>query len=48
MESWQLAIVLKPFGLILLFVPGAFFSRWLRAHMPDGRLKRFLFISWKI
>lgn len=48
MEGWQLAIVLKPFGLILMFLPGAFLARWLRTRLPDGPVKRFLFISWKV
>lgn len=49
MEGWQLAIVLKPFGLIVLFG-----FVWLVAHkiikprLPEGRLKRFLFFSWKV
>ena len=47
-EGWQLAIVLKPFGLLLMFLPGAVIAWWLRRALPDGALKRFLFISWKV
>lgn len=46
--SWQLAIVLKPFILLLLFSPGAVASHAIRRHMPQGRFKDILLISWRV
>lgn len=44
MEGWQLAIVLKPFGLLALFaclvIP---VELGLKRLWPDGRLKSVLF-----
>jgi hypothetical protein len=48
MEGWQLAIVLKPLGLIVLFGFTWYLSRWIKQYLPEGRLKRFLFFSWKV
>lgn len=48
MEGWQWALLLKPFGLLIMFLPGAYFAWWLRKRLPDGRLKRILFYSWKV
>ena len=48
MEGWQLAIVLKPFGLLILFGFVALLVYPLRKYLPEGRLKRFLFFSWKV
>ena len=43
MENWMWALALKPFLLLLLFVPILMFCRWLYRKMPDGKLKRLLF-----
>ncbi len=48
MTSMLLAIVLKPFVLLLLLVPAALATWWIRKQMPDCALKRFLLISWKV
>ena len=47
-EGWQLAIMLKPIGLLILFAPGAMLVWWLRRFAPESSLKRFLLISWKV
>jgi hypothetical protein len=48
MEPWHWAIILKPFGLLVLFTFVALLVYPLRKHLPEGRLKRFLFFSWKV
>lgn len=48
MEPWHWAIVLKPFGLIVLFGFTWCCARLVRKHLPDGRIKRFLLISWRV
>jgi len=47
MEGWQLAIVLKPFGLLVLF---SFTHCCMRlvCKLPDSNLKRFLLIRWRV
>jgi hypothetical protein len=42
------AIVLKPLGLIVLFAFTWYCSRLIKPYIPEGRLKRFLFFSWKV
>jgi hypothetical protein len=41
------AVVLKPFGLIVLFGFVALLVYPLR-KLPDSKIKRFLFIRWKV
>jgi hypothetical protein len=48
MTGWQLALIFKPFGLLLMFAPGAVIVYLLRKRLPSGRLKRFLLFSWKV
>lgn len=48
MEPIHLAIILKPFILVLYFIPGAILVWWLRKKLPEGKLKRFLLFSWKV
>ncbi len=48
MEPWMWAVVLKPFALIVLFTFTWSCARLVRMYLPDGRLKRFLLISWKV
>ena len=47
-EGWQLALMLKPFGLLLMFAPGAVIVYLLRNRVTDCALKRFLLISWRV
>lgn len=47
MEGWMWAIILKPFGLLILFVVVALLAYPFR-KLPDSKLKRFLFISWRV
>ena len=48
MEGWQWALVLKPFGLLLMFLPGAVLVWWLKRHLPEGKLRRILLFSWRV
>lgn len=48
MHGWQLAIVLKPLLLLLMFSPGALAVTWMRRYMPQSRLKNILLISWRV
>jgi hypothetical protein len=48
MEPWHWAIILKPLGLIVLFGFTWIVSRSIKPYIPEGRLKRFLFFSWKV
>jgi hypothetical protein len=49
MEGWQWAIVLKPFGLLILFGFTFIVARKIiEPLIPEGKLKRFLFFSWKV
>jgi hypothetical protein len=47
--TWLLAIVLKPFALLVLFVIIILpIERFASKHLPDGRLKQILFFSWEV
>jgi hypothetical protein len=48
MEPWMWAIVLKPFALIVLFGFTLAVTRAIKPYIPEGRLKRFLYFSWKV
>lgn len=49
MEPWQLAMLFKPLGLLILFVGILLPLKWLfHKIIPEGRLKRLLFFSWKV
>ena len=48
MSGWEFAIMLKPFGLLLMFIPGAVIAYLLRKHLRYGLLKRILFFSWRV
>jgi hypothetical protein len=48
MEGWHWAIILKPLGLLLLFFFVHSIAMLIHKFLPDGKLKRFLFISWKV
>mgnify|MGYP001592826120 FL=1 len=47
MEGWQWALVLKPFGLLLMFAPGAVLVWYLKRNLRAGWLRRILLFSWK-
>lgn len=42
MTSWQVALIVKPFILILYLLPGAIVAHLVRKKMKDGKLKRLL------
>lgn len=43
-----LALVLKPFIALVLFGLIALpLSLFIKRHLPEGRLKRILFFSWR-
>lgn len=42
MPDW-LAIVLRPFGLLVLLLTAALLSRSIERYIPDGRVKRLLY-----
>lgn len=48
MEGWQWALVLKPFGVFLLCVPGAMIVWWMKRNMPQGLARRILLFSWRV
>ena len=48
MEPWHLAVLLKPIGLLFMLAPGAVLVWYLRKHLPESKLKRFMLISWKV
>lgn len=41
------AIVLKPLGLVVFFACVVYVSRIIGRFIPEGRLKRILFFSWR-
>lgn len=48
MEGWQWALVLKPFGLLLMFTPGAVLVWYLKRNFPHGIIRRILLFSWRV
>lgn len=42
MPSWLVAVILQPFGALLLFFIAAVLCRWINRHLPEGRIKRIL------
>jgi len=49
MSSWQLAVVLKPLGMLLIMVAIVLPIKWIFWKLiPEGRIKRILFFSWKV
>ena len=47
-EGWHIALLIKPFALVVLFGGTFLVARFMRKNLPDGRLKRFLLFSWKV
>jgi hypothetical protein len=48
MEGWMWAVLLKPLGLLALLTLVALIAWPFRKFLPEGKIKRFLFISWKV
>ncbi len=46
--GWIIAIIIKPLGLILFLGFACWLSRMFSKLMPEGRLKRILFFSWRV
>ena len=46
--TWLIAIVLKPFIAVVILCGVRLLALWIRDLLPDGRLKRFLFFSWRV
>jgi len=45
--EWLAALALQPL-LMLAIIPFLAAGRWLVFRLPDSRLKRILFFSWRI
>lgn len=43
MDNWLLALALKPFVALVLFLAAALIARAINKRMKDSRLKRLLF-----
>jgi hypothetical protein len=48
MESWHIALLLKPIGLLVLFGCVLVIARVILHFVPEGRVKRFLLYRWKV
>lgn len=48
MEGWHIALLVKPFALLALFTFTWWCARLVSRKLPEGRLKRILFFSWKV
>lgn len=46
--SALVAPMFSPFVLLLLLAFARPLTHWLRRALPDGPVKRFLFISWRV
>lgn len=42
MEPWQLALLIKPFGIVIFWLVAAVIARVIMRRIPDGKLKRLL------
>jgi len=42
MEPWQLALLIKPFGILGFWLLAAVIARVIMRRIPDGRVKRLL------
>jgi len=45
--TWEWSLILKPIGLLILFLPGVFVVVLVR-RIKDSKLKRFLLFSWRV
>lgn len=49
MQGWQLGLLLKPFIAFAIMVAIVLPIKWLFWKLlPEGKLKRILFFSWKV
>lgn len=48
MDGWQIALLLKPLGLVVLFSFTYIVARLIARLIPEGRIKRILFFKWKV
>lgn len=48
MEGWQVALIMKPIILLILFGTVRALTFPLYRWMPEGKLKRILFFSWRV
>lgn len=46
--TWFLAILIKPLVAFVFLFTAAVLARVILRALPEGRLKRFLSISWKV
>lgn len=47
MEPWAIALFLKPFAYLAVFVALIWPVTWaVRRYMPDGKIKRLLLRRW--
>lgn len=42
MEPWQLALLIKPFGIVIFWLVAVLIARVLMRYIPDGKVKRLL------
>jgi len=49
MQSWHWAIMLKPLIAVLIMLAIVLPIKWIFWKLiPEGKLKRILFFSWKV
>ncbi len=48
MDGWLLALMIKPFGLLMMFAPGAVLVYYIKRKFPAGWLRRILLFSWRV
>jgi hypothetical protein len=49
MEGWQIALFLKPLGILLIMTLVVFPIKWLMLKfIPEGKVRRFLLFRWKV
>lgn len=42
MQNWQLALLIKPFGVLAFWLVAAVVARYLMRLIPEGKWKRLL------
>jgi hypothetical protein len=42
MQNWQLALLIKPFGVLAFWLVAAVIARLVMRMIPDGKIKRLL------
>jgi len=46
MKAIDIALLLKPFAVFVIAIPGALIVWWIKRKMPDCKLKRFLLYKY--